>query len=261
MTRLRVLRARLFALGHKTELEREMDEEVRFHLAMRAQDNVRRGMSEAEALAEAKRQFGNVNLIKDRWRDVTGGGLLEALWHDLRFAGRMLLKDRAFALIAILPLGLGVVANTALFTVVSRVLLRPLPYPNPGELMSIGMQEDRKPDKSIAFSYPDFTDFQAENRWFDGFGAFSPQGLVVSGGNLDPARVPGVRITPQILALLGVPPMLGRVFTEEENEPGNRSAILSYQLWQERFGGASALFGATIELDGLTYKIIGVMPP
>ena len=260
MTCLRVLRARLFALGHKTELEMEMDEEVRFHLAMRAQDNIRRGMSEAEALAEAKRQFGNVNLVKDRWRDVTGGGLLEALWHDLRFACRMLLKDRAFAVIAILALGIGIGANTALFTVVSRVLLRPLPYPNPDELMSIGMQEDRKPDRSIAFSYPDFEDFQTANRWFDGFGALSSQGFVVSGGSLDPARVPGVRITPGILPLLGVPPMLGRVFTEEENEPGNRSAILSYQLWQERFGGALSVLGSTIEVDGLKHEIIGVMP-
>jgi putative ABC transport system permease protein len=261
MTWFRVLRARLFALGHKTELETQMDEEVRFHLAMRARDNVQKGMSESEASAEAKRQFGNINLVKDRWRDVTGGGLLEALWHDLRFAGRMLLKDRAFAMIAVLALGLGIGANTALFTVVSRVLLRPLPYPHPEEIMFVGLQEDRRSDLSGLFSYPDFADFQTENRWFDGLGAFYTQGTVVSGGEADPIRVQGTRLTPQILEMLGVAPMLGRVFTEEENEPGNRSALVSYQLWQERFAGASALFGATIDLDGFKYNVIGVMPP
>ncbi len=257
----RVLRARLFALGHKTELETEMDEEVRFHLAMRAQENVLRGMSESEALAEAERQFGNVNLVKDRWRDVTGGGLLEALWQDLRFAGRMLLKDRAFALIAVLALGLGIGANTALFTVVSRVLLRPLPYQNPGEIMSIGLREDRRPDSWIPFSYPDFEDFQAANRWFDGFGAFAPAGFAVSGGDVEPTRTQGTRITPQILKLLGVAPKLGRAFTEEENEAGNRSVLISDQLWQERFAGASSAVGSTLEVDGLKYEVIGVMPP
>src|SRR3954468_14498343 len=261
MTRLRVLRARLFALGHKTELEREMDEEVRFHLAMRAQDNVRRGMSEAEALAAAKRQLGNVNLVKDRWRDVIGGGFLETFWHDLRFAGRMLLKDRAFALIAILALGLGIGANTALFTVVSRVLLRPLPYPNPGEIMSIGLQEDRKSDHSITFSYPDFEDFRTENRWFNGFGAFAPAGFVVAGGDTEPTRTQGARITPGILELLGVAPKLGRVFTEQENEPGSRSVLISDQLWRERFDGAASAVGSTIEVDGAKFEVIGVMPP
>src|SRR4051812_21931113 len=240
MNWLRVLRTRLSAFTHKEQFESEMEEELRFHLAMRAQENVRRGMSDAEALVEAQKKFGNVNLIKDRWRDVVGGGFLETLWQDLRFAGRLLLKDRAFSTIAILALALGIGANTALFTVVSKVLFHPLPYPNPGEIMSIGLQENRKSPESWAFSYPDFADFQAENRWFDGFGAFVPAGLLVSGGDIAPTRIEGTRVTPQILQLLGVAPALGRVFTEQENEPGNRSVLLSYQLWQERFAGASS---------------------
>src|SRR4051812_8209123 len=178
MSWFRVLRARLFALAHKGQVESEMEEELRFHLAMRAQDNVRSGMAESEALAVAKRQFGNVNLVKDRWRDVIGGGFLETFWHDLRFAGRMLLKDRAFSLIAILALGLGIGANTALFTVVSKVLLHPLPYPNPQELMSITMREDGKDSKLIPFSYPDFAALPGDNQWFDGLGAFANAGFV-----------------------------------------------------------------------------------
>jgi predicted permease len=261
MSWFRVLHARLFALAHKGQIESEMEEELRFHLAMRAQDNVRSGMTESEARIIAKRQFGNVNLIKDRWRDVIGGGFLETFWHDLRFAFRMLLKDRAFSLIAILALGLGIGANTALFTVVSKVLLHPLPYPNPDELMSITMREDGRMDKSIPLSYPDFADLSGENQWFDGLGAFSTGGFVFSGGNLEAIRAQGTRVTPQIFSLLGVAPILGRIFTEEENDPGNRSVLLSYQLWQEQFAGSSSAVGDTINLDGANYEIIGIMPP
>src|ERR1044072_5842120 len=122
MTRLRGLRARLFALGHKGQLEGGMEGELRFHLAMREAENLRRGMSPTEASRAARLRFGNVNVIKDAWRDVVGAGIIEALGQDLRFAWRTLLKDRAFAVIAILALGLGIGANTALFTVVSNVL-------------------------------------------------------------------------------------------------------------------------------------------
>jgi predicted permease len=261
MNWLRVLRARLFALTHREQLEREMEEELRFHLAMRAQENVRAGMSEAEAFAQAQRQFGNVPLIKDRWRDVIGGGFVETFWQDLRFAARMLLKDRAFSLIAILALALGIGANTALYTVVSKVLLHPLPYPEPEELMSVTMLQDKRADRPIGFSYPDFADLQATDRWFSGLGAFVSGGFVVSGGDLTATRMQGARVTPQILPLLGVAPLLGRTFTAEENEPGNRSVVLSYELWKEHFGSASTIIGGTFQLDGASYEIIGVMPP
>lgn len=261
MTWFRVLGARLFALTHREQLEREMEEELRFHLAMRARENVRGGMSEAQALDQAKRQFGNVPLIKDRWRDVIGGGIVETFWRDLRFASRMLLKDRAFSLIAILALALGIGANTALFTVVSNVLLHPLPYAEPEELMSVTMLRDRQVDRSTVLSYPDFADLQARDRWFDDLGAFFPAGFVVSGGDLAAARMQGAKVTPQILRLLGVAPLLGRTFTDEENEPGNRGIVLSYRLWKEHFGGASSIVGGTFQVDGATYQVIGVMPP
>ena len=238
-----------------------MEEELRFHLAMRAQENVRGGMSEVQASVEANRQFGNVTLIKDRWRDVIGGGFAETFWQDLRFAARMLLKDRAFSMVAILALALGIGANTALFTVVSKVLLHPLPYPDPEELMSVTMLQDKRSDQSRSFSYPDFADLQMKDRWFDGLGAFSTAGFVVSGGDLQAARMQGARLTPQIFRLLGVAPLLGRTFTEDENEPGNRSVLLSYELWKEHLGESSLAIGGTFQIDGSPYEIIGVMPP
>jgi hypothetical protein len=132
MNWLRVIRTRVTGFFRKEELEEEIDEELRFHVAMRTQENIARGMSPAEAKREALRQFGNVDHIKDEWRDVSGGGALESFVHDVRFAVRMLSKDRAFTAVAVLALALGIGANTALFTVLSNVLLRPLPLPGCG---------------------------------------------------------------------------------------------------------------------------------
>ncbi len=260
MNLFRVFRARLFALGHKSQLEIEMDEEVRFHLTMRAAENVRRGMSGQEALLAAQRQFGNVNIIKDAWRDVTGGGLIEAFGQDLRFAWRMLRRDRTFTLIAVLALGLGIGANTALFTVVSNVLLQPLPYPAPQEIMSISSLEDGKAERARPFSYPDFTDLLAENRWFNGMGGFFPTTFVISGGRDDARHISGARITPEVFRLLGIAPELGRVFADKENEPGSRSIVISHELWQQHFHGALTVIGETLTVDGQDHTVIGVMP-
>jgi predicted permease len=260
MNWFRVFRARLFAFGHKGQLETEMDDEVRFHLQMRAQENVRRGMSGPEALLAARKQFGNVNVIKDAWRDVTGGGLIEAFGKDLRFACRTLRRDRSFAVIAVLALGLGIGANTALFTVVSNVLLRPLPYPAPEEIMAISFLEDGNTNSVLPFSYPDFIDLQAEDRWFNGLGAFSSTSFVVSGSPAGASHAPGARVTPGALRLLGVVPALGRIFSEKENEPGSRSVVISHELWQQRFYGALTVIGETLAIDGQDHTVIGVMP-
>jgi putative ABC transport system permease protein len=260
MTWLRVLRARLFALVHKAQLETELEEELRFHLQMRAQENVRRGMSEPEASLAAQRQFGNVNIIKDAWRDVAGGGLIEAFGKDLRFAWRMLRRDQGFAVIAVLALGLGIGANTALFTVVSNVLLRPLPYPAPQEIMSISFLEDGNASRPLPFSYPDFADLQPENQWFSGLGAFSSTSFVVSGGHAGASHASGARVTPDALRLLGTEPALGRLFLDKENEAGSRSVVISHDLWQQRFQGALTVIGETLTLDGQDHTVVGVMP-
>src|SRR4051812_20216808 len=261
MTWFRVLRARLFALGHKSQLETEMEEELRFHLEMRAQENVRRGMPPAEAAAAARRQFGNINIVKDAWRDITGAGVIEAFGQDLRLAWRMLKKDRAFAVIAVLALALGIGANTILFTIVSNVLLRPLPYPAANEIMAIYGLEDGDVERPFPFSFPDFMEVRAQDHWFDEMGAFSPASFVVSGGFGETIHVQATRVTPAVIRLLGVPCLLGRVFLDSENEPGNRSVLISHELWKQRFRGALTVLGETLTIDGYQFKIIGVMPP
>jgi predicted permease len=257
----RVLRARLFALRHKAQLETEMEEELRFHLQMRAQENEQRGMPAAAAALAAQRQFGNINAIKDAWRDITGGGIIEAFGQDVRFAWRMLLRDRAFAVISVLALGLGIGANTILFTVVSNVLLRPLPYPAPSKIMAISMLEDGNPDRPFRFCFPDFADLPGENPWFEELGAFASASFVVGGGYGETIHAEGTRVTPGAMRLLGVPCTLGRIFFDTENEAGNRSVLISHELWRQRFHGALTVLGAALTIDGYEYRVIGVMPP
>jgi hypothetical protein len=151
----RVLRARWFAILHGSRFEAEMDEELRFHLAMRTRENIERGMPPEEASYRATARLGNVNRVKDAWRDVSGRGTLERFWLDVLFAARMLRKDRAFTIVAVFALAVGIGGSTAIFTLVRSVLLRPLPYPNAKQLMWIGSRDSRQPDHHYNLSYPD----------------------------------------------------------------------------------------------------------
>jgi predicted permease len=261
MNPLRVARARLLGLFRKAQLDDELDEEMRFHVAMRAQENVARGLPEPEAWRQAARAFGNVARLKDECRDVSGGGALEILWRDVRFAARMLLKDRAFTAIAVLALALGIGANTALFTVMSSVVLRPLPFPQPDRILSV---RSHKPDDRahpIVWSYPDFVDLRSRNHSFEQLGAFRPASFVVSNNGGESTAIEAALVTPEVFAALGVKPELGRTFTRADNEPGARSVIISHRMWEERFGRAAGVTDTNVTLDGEEYRIIGVMPP
>lgn len=261
MHAIRVARARLTGLFRKEQLEDELDEELRFHLAMRAQENIAGGMSEPDALRSASSQFGDIDRVKDACRDVSGGGLLEVLWRDVRFAARVLLKDRGFTAVAVLALALGIGANTALFTVTSSVLLRPLPFPEPQRLMSVWSHESAAPEHAITWSYPDFLDLQSQNQSFERLGAFRPNDYVVQNNGGESSAIEGALVTSDIFALLGVKPAIGRSFTQADDEPGARAVVISDAFWQERFGRAAAITMAKVTLDGEDYNIVGVMPP
>lgn len=261
MTWLRVSSARVFALFHKDRLEAEINEELRFHLAMRTAENIRAGMPLPEASRAANRRLGNVNLIKDACRDVSGAGTLETVWQDLRFAARMLMKDGRFTAVAVIALALGIGSNTALFTVMSNVLLRPLPYFESDRIMSIWSAEaDGGPD-IFAVSYPTFADFRAQNHLFAQVAAFQPVSFALAVAERDPVQVQGAHVTSDMLPLLGVEPALGRVFTAADDETGSRVVIISHQLWREQFGSAPDILDRALVLDGRESSIIGVMPP
>jgi putative ABC transport system permease protein len=256
---LRLIYSRLYGLLRKNRIEREMDDEMRFHL--RTRENIERGMSPDEAEREARRRFGNVRRIKDLARDIKGGGFMETLLQDLRFGARILLKNPGFTLISALTLALGIGANTAIFSVVNGVLLRPLPYKDPGRLVMVFAP--RPLDQESLISSGGFTVLRNQNQVFEQVAAFLPM-LDSSSitGDGDPEFLGGVTVSANLFAMLGVEAKYGRTFLPQEEKPGsNRVVIISHSLWQRRFGSDQKIVGRTIAINNEPYTVVGVMPP
>jgi putative ABC transport system permease protein len=185
---------------------------------------------------------------------------MSALAGDLRFALRMLRKSPGVTAAAVLALALGIGANTAIFSVVDGVLLRPLPYPNSRALVAVYMSNSRDAGQNNPFSFPDFVDLVAENRTFENVGAWASGDVNLAGGGV-PERVLARIASPTLLPTLGIEPILGRNFTNEEARQGNdHVALIDYGLWQRRFGGTADVIGKSIRLDGVDNQIIGVLP-
>ncbi len=253
--------ARVLGFFQRARLEEEMAEELRFHLAMRTRENIERGMPLPVANAQARRQLGNVVSIKEAWREVAWQGALATFGRDLRFAARMLKRDRALTITAVLALALGIGANIALFTVLSSVLLRPLPFPQPEQLMRVWSSDSHDSTARHKTSFPDFVDLQARNRTFDSLGAFVPSSFVIEHNNGEGKEVPAAAITSNIFMMLGARAELGRIFSHGDDEAGNRAVIISDQLWKTRFARAANVIGATLLVEGEHYQVVGVMPP
>ena len=255
----RVIAARVAAVRRSPIVCDDIAEELQFHIAMRTREHIARGMPPREAALHAQRQFGNVNSLKDACHDVSGGGLLETLAQDLRFAARMLLKDRSFTAVALLVLALTIGANTAVFALVNRVLLRPLPFPDSHNIVAV-WSSDAAGSARVRVSFPDFEDLRAENKSFERFGAHLPGDSVLHRAGAVAMRLRGARVTADIFPLLGVEPLIGRMFLPAEDEPGGRAAMISHELWQRQWGGAADIIGQEVEIDGSAHHIIGVMP-
>src|SRR5918993_220520 len=182
---------------------------------------------------------------------------MDNLRQDIRYAFRRLIKSPAFTAVALLTLALGIGANTAIFSVVNAVLLKPLPYANPEELVGIfHLTKGRR----ATMSGPNFTDVRKLNTTLQDAAAYTRTRTILTGRG-EPVRLDGAQVSASIFTLLGIPAKLGRTFRPEENEPGrHKVAILGHDLWQQRFGGDSAIVGKTMNLDGVTHEIVGVMP-
>jgi predicted permease len=182
------------------------------------------------------------------------------LWQDIRYGSRMLLKSPGFTLVVVLTLALGIGANTAIFSVVNFVLLRPLTYSNPDQLVMIWERNLKKGWNESPTSFGNFVDFRDSAKSLD-VAAFTDTNFNLTGGET-PERIPGLRVSAQLFSILGVNPMRGRVFLPHEDKPGSgRVLILSYELWQRSFGGNPNLVNQTVQLDGQNYTVVGVMPP
>jgi len=241
---------RLRSLMRRSAAENELDDELRFHLERQTDKYVKSGMSEAEALRRARLEFGGLDQVKNECREARGVSLVESLAQDLHYAARTLLHSPAFTACAVLTLALGIGANTAIFSVVNRVLLNPLPYLNPQELLA-ARQND---------SLPNLKDMQRQTNSFTSSGGINIEPMDFT-GNGEPVRVHAANVDGGLFATLGVQPMLGRwISAEEDVKGGPRNVVLSYPFWRDFLGADRHVLGRAIRLSDKTYTVIGVMP-
>ena len=180
--------------------------------------------------------------------------------HDLRYSLRMLIKSPGFTAVAVVTLALGIGVNTAIFSVVNAVILKPLPYPDSSRLVTIWVTEPSGPGNLYPDTGPDFVDWKAQNKVFDSMAAVTITGATLTGTS-EPLQLQGFEVSPEIFPLLGATPFLGRNFSAEETQSGHDSVvILSFGLWQRAFGGEHNVLGNKITLDGQPYIVAGVMP-
>ncbi len=249
---------RLRALFRKDRVDQELSEELAFHLEKQIEQNIAAGMSREEARYAALHSFGGVEQVKEECRDAWGVRFIETLLQDLRFGLRMLAKNPGFTAVAVLTLALGIGANTAIFSVVNGVLLRPLPYPEPDRLVRIYERSAQFNLMSVA--YPNFLDWERMNRSFAGLAAYRGEAFNFTGPG-QPEYIPGAIATANFFSVLGVKPLQGRTFTpEEERQGANPVAMVSEGLWKRRFGGDTAVLGKSLVLDGQVYTVVGIVP-
>jgi predicted permease len=268
---LNKLRLRLRALFFKPKMEDELQAELQFHLEREIEKNIIRGMTPEEARFAALRSFGGVERVKEESRDVRGIRLLEEVWQDLRYGTRTLLKRPGFTLAAVLTLALGIGASTAMFTIVHGVLLRPLDYPKPDQLMFLTTEAPAIGSTRNALSVPEYTEFRQMNQSFAAVGAYSTGGAAYTTGEVNvtagdrPLRVRSISVDAHLLKALSIQPEQGRFFSDEETARWTGTlappiAILSHELWRTAFGGRP-LVGQKVEIEGRPHEIVGIMPP
>lgn len=259
LRQLRGWLVRLFGMFNRNRREREFAEELESHLAMHIEDNLRAGFSPEEARRVALIKLGGVTLTQERYREQRGLPMLETLWQDLRFGARMLKKNLGFTLIAVVTLGLGIGANTAIFSVVYALLLRPLPYAESERLVQLS--EKSRTEGRLDVSYPNFDDWRARAQSFAGMASVRVQSFSLTGVD-QPVQLRGRTVNWNFFQLLGVQPQLGRTFVDADDKYGaTRTVLLSHGMWKDRFGGATDVLVKKLLLDGEPYEVIGVLPP
>jgi len=255
---LRTLISRLMNTFRRQRLDEECDEELRGHLEMLAERFVARGMDPVEARYAARRQFGGVTQMKEALRDRRALPPLDVLGQDARHAIRGLWHAQGFTAAAAVTLALGIGASTAVFAVLDTVVLRPLPFAEPDRLMSF-RNIDRRGPHLTNISYPNFFDYRAQNRVFERLVCYRDAHFTLT-DSLPAVRVPGEIVSWDLFSLLGVQPELGRSFLPEEEKAGTHVVVLSYGLWQSRFGGDRGIVGRQVHINGNSSTVVGVAP-
>ncbi|HEY6553852.1 MAG TPA: ABC transporter permease, partial [Vicinamibacteria bacterium] len=255
------LRSRLDALLHGEVRERGMDDELRFHVEMETEANRKRGLRPEEARRAALVSFGGVERVKDECRDSWGVRLVETSLQDLRYGLRSLRAHPGFTLIVVLTLGLGIGANTAIFSVVNAVLLRPLPYAS-GEQLAILQQEAPAAGiESMGLSPLEVTDFRAASESLDGVVEYHSMNFTLLGG-VEPQRVTTGVVSWNFFDVLGVKTVLGRDFrSTDERHEADAVLLLTHAFWQDKLGGDPGVVGRRFEMNDRVHTVVGVLPP
>lgn len=248
-------------LWRRGEMEEQLDKELRFHIEQYAADLVARGVDPAEAWRQARLAFGGPEQIKEDCRDARGTRWLEDLWQDFRYSLRTLRQRPGFAAVALLTLGLGTGATTVMFTVINGVLLKPLPYAEPGTLVRVQERTEKATQwgNLWAFTYPNYVDCKRDSGslamavWRYGGGTVSKPG--------DPEYVDAAEISGELFPVLDIRLAHGRAFLSEDDRPGAKPvAIISHGMWQRRYGGSLAALGMPLVFEEKTYTVIGIAP-
>ncbi|HKN82019.1 MAG TPA: ABC transporter permease, partial [Pyrinomonadaceae bacterium] len=255
-----ILRDRLRALRQRDAVISDINREMRSHVELEVEANIEAGMSPEEARERAMQSFGNVSRAVDAAYDVKGGGLFETLMQDIRYGARMLAKHKGFTSIAVITLALGIGANTAIFSVVNELLLRPLPFRNADRIVMLWEVSPEGRHQNTT-SRANFRAWRDQSTSYQYIAAFTDQRFNLT-GNGEPEEIPVQFATADIFKVFGVEPLIGRTFLHDDAEPSKPAvAVLSYTLWQRRFGGQPNVIGQTIRLNEFKFSIIGVMPP
>jgi predicted permease len=238
----------------------ELDQDIRAHIEIETRDNIERGMTPDEAHYAALRKFGNVTRVQEEAREVWSLVWLEQMWQDVRYAARMLRKSPGFTAVAVLTLALGIGANTAIFSVVYAILLRPLPYADPGQLVVIFQSKPQEQVPFTGINYVNFAECRAQSRAFAEMAANQAHQLTLTGVG-EPSVLTTTVVTPEIFSLLQAQPLLGRTFLPEDGKRGAALVvILSENLWRSQFGSDPSLVGRSISLDKRSFTVVGIMP-
>ena len=252
--------------------EAEIVDELSQHLEDRYQELLASGQSEDAAFRTSLDELKGEDLLANGLKPIekafyrepivpgkASGKFFEDIVQDVRYAVRMLMKSPGFTAIAVLTLALGIGANTAIFTILDAVLLRPLPFKDPSRLVMLSESFKSLGFPEVPASPPDIAVIERSQRSFNSLGAFQDKGFDLSGGG-EPEHITAARVSASIFPMLGIQPLLGRTYTEQEDEPGSHVVVLGYGLWQRRYGARPNIVGQAIKLDRIPYTVIGVMP-
>ena len=258
MDAIRMLVSRCGAFFKSQSLDKDLDDELRSHIEMATEDNQARGMDREAARTAALREFGGATQTKEASRTQRALPFLETLAQDIRFAWRQLRRSPGFTVTAVLTLALGIGGNTAVFSIVNGVLLNPLPFTHPEQL--VGLHESKPNFENGSISYPNFLDWRKNNHSFSWMAVARGYSFTVTGRG-DAEQVNADFISSGYFSLLGVRPILGREFMQTEDQPGALPvAMISEGLWRRKFSASPSILGQTITLNGKNFSIVGVVP-